>query len=39
MTGKDKQPEKEKPAEKPKERPNTVDYVKNTMDKSKIKKR
>ena len=39
MTGKDKQPEKEKPVKKPQERPNTVDYVKKTQDKKTIKKR
>lgn len=39
MTEKDKQPKKENTSEKPKKRPSTVNYVKNLVDKSKIKKR
>lgn len=39
MTNGEKKPAKEKPVEKPNERPATVNYVKNSVDKGKIKKR
>jgi hypothetical protein len=39
MTKNEKKPEKEKPVEKPTKRPKTVNYVKSSVDKSKIKKR
>ncbi|EIM62069.1 hypothetical protein DespoDRAFT_00001 [Desulfobacter postgatei 2ac9] len=39
MTNGEKKPVKENPVEKPKKRPETVNYVKKTTQKGKIKKR